>query len=101
MDQFLLLPLLVGLEHYFAPLVAQENGPALRYPKSIGRDLAQIDKRQHHAIGEPRPEFLHQVKSQTRPTGPISMEKPNRRVETDGFQRTLHVMDQERIDERK
>ena len=99
MRQGFLLPLLVGRDHGAPRIVLERNSATRMLVEIVGVDLAAIDQCQRQAVGQQRPELLHQVGRQRDTPGTQGVKEADLRIEADAFQRRAGVIHQHRVEE--
>lgn len=99
--QPLLLALLVGADDRFAAGLGELDRPPFPSPEVLGADLLSVDQRDGQAVGQPGPEFLHQIERQGRPVRPVGVQKADERVEAGGGQGGDAVVSDQGVEERE
>jgi len=101
MENLVLFSFLVGRKNYLASIIIHDHGTRFRFCKSLCLDLAKIHERKRKAIGEKRPEFLHNIQCKARSSRPVGVKESDLRIKTDGLKRRRHIMSEQDIYEGK
>ena len=97
----ILLPFLPSGENGAPRFIAHHHGPAVARFKIRSAQLAAVDQRQRQPVGKRWPEFLHQIKRQAWPPGPVPVQKADCRVEAHTFRGAAAVMGEQGVKKRQ
>lgn len=101
MRERVLFALLIGLNHQFAARLSKLHHATFPPGEVLGRNLLAVDQRDGQPVGQPGPEFFHQIEGQRWAVWPIGVQKAHKRVEPHAGQGGHAVMPEQRIEERQ